>query len=388
VFEKEKSDLEKKLPPSLVSLTEQVNQAAQFQQHVIDYKENVSKAKVVHDQVELRKRWQQFVVKAADQYAKAEAELSKAKLNQIETEYTEMFAYIMNADDVVPSLQRNDTSENLFVELSDFHGQHDLSAKALLSESFKNALAISVYLSAALKHTAASQFLVLDDITSSFDAWHQLRLVDYIIRKLQYSANPNGLQFIILTHDEMLKSFLEHLSSDGKIRHYVLSGAPPSNLILRGESAAKIRSNAEVPLLAGQADVGEKWVRPYLECILMEIIRKVKIYVPLEFAVKAQNRMVGNCIDAIKKAVDTQIALGNIILSQQQFQDIQSTHLVALLSNWVSHYETAGSGGGGSASVLLGVLDSVDQLADCFKYDYTDTRGVVTRRYYKSLTRR
>ena len=56
-----------------------------------------------------------------------------------------MIEDIMQVGDVVPDLQRADNKEALNVELSDFHGQRKLSACALLSESYRNALAISVF---------------------------------------------------------------------------------------------------------------------------------------------------------------------------------------------------------------------------------------------------
>lgn len=384
----EKVALQKRLPPSLVQLTEQVEQARQFREHLRDYKANIERSKKVKTKLEGRKRWQTFVGAAAEVYAKAEADLSKNKLATIETEYKEMFADVMNADDVVPSLQRNEASENLYVQLSDFHGQHDLSAKPLLAESFRNALAISVYLSAAMKHRDAPRFIILDDISSSFDASHQLRLMEYVRTKLQYGLNPNGLQFIVLTHDELMQNLFEHLSSNGDVRHQVIEGSPPYNLTMRGQNAARLRSNAATPLTAGQLEAGKPWVRPYLECMLMEVIRNLNIPVPLEFSVKDRRRMIQNCLNAINDAVNLHVAAGDIVLDATQLSDMQNTHLTALIANYVSHFET-GSGGSISAPVLLGVLDSVDKFADCFKYDFIDpTTGGTSRRYYKSLSLR
>lgn len=383
----DKEALQAKLPPSLVQLTEQVEGARQFREHLSDYRKNLALVEKANKKLELRKHWQTFINDAASCFSAAESDLSQNKLNTIESEYKAMFSSVMNASDIVPSLARDAANENLHVKLSDFHGQRDLSAKALLSESFRNALAISVYLSAAMKHNDAPRFIVLDDITSSFDASHQLLLMDYIRQHLQYGTNTSGIQFIILTHDDLMQNLFEHLCSNGEAHHQVIEGMPPHNLTIRGQSAARIRSNASTPLSAGQVEAGQAWVRPYLECMLMEVIRNLKIRVPLEFAVTNKRRMVKSCLDVISDAIKLHIAAGDIVLDATQIACIQNTHVPALIANYVSHFET-GSGTPISAPVLLGVLDSVDNFADCFKYDYRDpATGVTSRKYYKSLNR-
>lgn len=384
-FKEEHATLSKKLPKSLVQLTEQVEHARQFKDNTAEYKNNVKQYVDEKKKLDIRTRWQAFICDAEVEYAKAEAELSRQKLLMIEADYKAMFAEVMKTGDVVPNLTRDETSEHLYVQLEDFRGQHDLSAKPLLSESFRNALAISVYLSAAMKHTDAPRFIILDDISSSFDAGHELMLMEFVRTKLQNGANVNGLQFIILTHEERLQNFFERLASSGDAHHQVIEGSPPYNLTMRAKNASQLRANAVTPLTAGQVDNGKFWVRPYLECKLMEVIRNLNISVPLDFAVKDRHRMVQNCLDAIQKDVNLHEAAGTLVMDATQRTDMRNTHLPALVANWVTHFET-GSGAGVTAAVLLSVLDSVDQFTECFKYDYTDpvTRRV-SRKYYKNL---
>lgn len=385
-FAVERTELEKKLPKSLVQLTEQVEYVRQFRDNAKEFKTNTQSYATTKKNLDLRNRWQVFISGAADKYAQAEAELSRQKLLTIEAEYKAMFADVMGASDVVPNLTRDNTSEHLYVQLAEFRGQQDLSAKPLLSESFRNALAISVYLSAAMKHGDAPRFIILDDISSSFDAGHELKLMEYIRTKLQFGANINGLQFIILTHDELMQNLFERLSSSNEASHQIIEGMPPYNLTMRNKSTAQLRANAVTPLSAGQMEAGKPWVRPYLECKLMEVIRAVKITVPLDFAVKDRNRMIQNCLNAIQKDVDLHVAAGNIVLTQSQINDMKHTHLPSLLANWVTHFET-GNGNGVSPAVLLSVIDSVDKFTECFKYVYTDpVSNQSSSKYYRSLT--
>lgn len=387
-YETQKTELEKKLPPSLVQLTEQVENVRLFREYLKDYRLNVEKTDAARKKLELRTKWQTYITNAAGIFARAEADLSRTKLASIETEYKDMFSSIMMASDVVPNLQRDNSREDLYVQLSDFHGLHDVSAKPLLAESFRNALAISVYLSAALKHIGAPRFIVLDDITSSFDSSHQLNLMEYVRTKLQYGPNPGGLQFIVMTHDSIMQKYFEGVPGDGHVKHQVLEGYPPGGLAMRGQSPSRIRQVASDSLNAGQIDVGGPWVRMYLECILMMVIRKLQIPVPIDFAIKDHKRMVSNCLDAINAAVDVHERAGDIVLDAAQLTAMKNTYVPSIVANYVSHFET-GSGGAVTPAILLGVLRAIDNFADCFKYDFNNpSTGRTEKRFYKSLTSR
>jgi len=69
------------------------------------------------------------------------------------------------------------------------------------------------------------------------------------------------------------------------------------------------------------------------------------------------------------------------VLAQQQISDLQTRHAAAIMTNYVSHYES-NVGTPFNAYALLGVLQSVDDLATCFMWtDPSDGQ----LKYYKSL---
>lgn len=222
-----KEQLEKELPKSLVQLTEQVEYGRQFKDSVKLFRDKQKKETTHRSCLDIRERWRKFIVLATTVFSEAEATLSKAKIIAIDSEYKSMFKKIMNVEDVVPDLQRTDDREDLHVQLSDFHGQHGVSARALLSESYRNSLAISVFLAAALKHKGAPRFVVLDDVTSSFDAGHQFLLMELIRQNLQHPRHAQGLQFIILSHDGLLEKYFDRHAGTGDWRHHKLQGSPP-----------------------------------------------------------------------------------------------------------------------------------------------------------------
>ena len=382
-----KEQIEKELPQSLVQLTEQVEYGRQFKESVRLYLDKQKEEATDRAKLDIRERWQRFITKATMVFAEAEAALSKAKIGAIDSEYKSMFKEIMNVGDVVPDLQRAENREDLHVQLSEFHGQHRVSAHALLSESYRNALAISVFLAAALKHSGIPRFVVLDDVTSSFDAGHQYFLMELVRRNLQHPRHAQGLQFIILSHDGLLEKYFDRHGGTEDWCHHKLQGSPPMGAILsQTQDANRLKNTIETLLTAGQVTQAEPLIRQYLEYKLQQIIRKVDVPVPIDFAMKDHSRMVSNCLDAITSVVSLHKKAGTLILDAQQVQDLDTVHVSAIVGNWVSHYET-GSGSSLSAPMLKGVIRSIDDLAECFRYN-DNSAGTVVRRWYKSLSSR
>jgi hypothetical protein len=206
--------------------------------------------------------------------------------------------------------------------------------------------------------------------------------------KLQASSQANGLQFIILSHDSLLEKYFDKTASEqaGWYHQRLQGAAPTGNVYASQLDANRLKALATTHLQAGQVDVGQPFVRQYLEFKLSQIISKLKIPVPPDYAIRSDQKTVGNALEAIKCAIDLYAAAGRIILTAQQQNDFANQHVPAIISNYVSHYETGG-GTPINAHVLLGVLQAVDDLADCFRYDDT-SKTPPERCWYRSLDRR
>ena len=156
-----------------------------------------------------------------------------------------------------------------------------------------------------MKHSGVPRFVVLDDVTSSFDAGHQYFLMELIRTKLQQPQKADGLQFIILSHDGLLEKYFDRLGGTADWHHNKLQGSPPMGAILsQTQGADRLKNTISTLLSAGQISQAEPLIRQYLEFKLQQIIRRVDIPVPIDFAIKDTNRMVSNCLDAITSAVD------------------------------------------------------------------------------------
>jgi DNA repair exonuclease SbcCD ATPase subunit len=382
-----RSTIEKALPASLVTLTEQVEFGRQFQEALADYNAKRGSLLTTRKRLQVRERWKDFITTAAGTFADAESELSRNTISVIDADYKALFAQIMGVNDVIPDLRRDAAKQDIHVQLSDFHGLSDLSARALLSESYRNALAISIFLAAAMKQSGAPRFVVLDDVTSSFDSGHQWNLMEAIRTKLQHPRNAGGLQFILLSHDGLLEKYFDKLGSTPDWHHQKLQGWPPLGAVTsHTQDANRLKATAIRLLDAGQVKEAEPLIRQYLEFKLLQIINKVRIPVPLDFAIKDHMKMVSNCLEAIGAAIELQKKARTIVLDAQQLADIDATLVPTLVANWVSHYETA-SGASLTPPVLKGVLQTIDNIAECFRYDDVSA-GTVQRKWYRSLDAR
>ncbi|MHC6085261.1 hypothetical protein ACYT85_18840 [Ralstonia solanacearum] len=175
----ERAQIEKRLPRSLVEVAAALDAARRLQESWTEI------ARVQADLEKLTRRQagiarvKKFLSAASDAFAQAEAAASARRLAAVSPVFQDYFASIM-ADAVKPALTKPAAGEELTLVLSEFWSLQNVSAQALLSESFRNAFAVSVYLAAACLYGGAPKFVVLDDVTSSFDAGHQFHLMELI----------------------------------------------------------------------------------------------------------------------------------------------------------------------------------------------------------------
>jgi len=384
-FRAEQQRLQRELPPSLVTLTEQVGHAEQLRQRLIELTNNRSELSAIQRDLTYRNRWVTFITYASNSFASAEVSLSTARTLRLEYDYQEIYNRITNNPEVVPRLTKSAGSEDLHLVLDRFYGRNNLTATPLLAESYRNALAVSIFLSSALQASSASSFIVLDDVTSSFDAGHQFNLMELIRTKVARPANATGPQLIIFSHDGLLEKYFDRICNETPWYHQRIQGlAPNGSVFTQAQDSNRLRTNAERLLRAGQVDQAEPLVRQYLEFTLLEIIDKVRIPVPIDFSIRDDRKMAQNCLDALNSSITLHSRAGSLIMASAQSSALSASLVPGIIANWISHYAT-GTSPSFTPYVLLGVLDTIDQLSDCFKYD-CNCSGTTRRRYYKTLS--
>lgn len=384
VLKAAKESVERSLPPSLVSLTSKVKAAERLSKLLPELAEASDTLKDSKTKQAKRLEWEAYIGYAHTVFANAEVALSTEVALALEAQYQDSYGKITNNPEIVPVLERAQATEDLSLRLKRFHTLTNVPAASLLPESYRNALGIAIYLSAATQRQTTARFMVLDDITSSFDAGHQFSLMELIRTAIAHPANPGGPQVVLLSHDGLLEKYFDKISGQGIWHHHKLQGIPPTgNLYSHNQSPDRLRLIAQNYLSLGQIDAAEPLVRQYLEFVLIQIIRKVGILVPIDFAIQDDKKMVGNALDLMRHSIKMHKDAGKLVLTAVQENAILTVHTPAIIGNWVAHYQTAVRGSFNS-HVLLGVLTTIDNLKGCFQYSCRCS-GAPQPKFYKSL---
>lgn len=382
-LQSEKLELEKKLPPSLVAVTAKVEAARRLQAAWASFEDERAQLHQIEASLARAVRIKKFLDDASSLFSKAEGEASARRLAAVEPRCREYFGHIM-AEPIVPALAKRGTGEELTISLAEFWSLQNVSALALLSESYRNAFAISVYLAAASLYGGTPRFLILDDVTSSFDAGHQFQLVELIRTKFGRPANATGPQTIIFSHDTMLEKLFNSHSSNGDWLHQRIEGTARTEILPQSGAVNKVKEATLNMLNAGRVDDAAPRIRQYLEYKLEEILIKCKIPVPFDVAHTDGKAMPSVLIGAIDKAVKLHIAAGDIVLDAAQIAGL-NTSATTITANYLAHWGT-GQTQAFSAGSLLGVMSAIDAFADCFRVEHPAGSG--NRQYIKALNKK
>jgi DNA repair exonuclease SbcCD ATPase subunit len=385
-YKQERITIEAELPASMVDLTRDLEAAAQISAHLINLSTIGEELGLLQSKLDKRLDWQRFIVKAKDTFAAAEVRVSNDKLNSIETQYRFIYEFIMKNEYVIPKLQKSAGSEDLNLRLDNFFGQHNLTALTLLSESYRNALAISIYLAAAINSLPRVRLIILDDVTSSFDAGHQFHLMTLIQQVISRPGDPDGPQVLILSHDGLLQKYFDSSAGSGW-HHQRLQGAGPKGMLFTdGFDKSRLKTEATRLITEGQLATSIVYIRQYMEYKLVNIINKVKIPVPLDFAIRDDKKMIRNCLDAIDHSVRLHKSANSLILDDAQVSNLQTTLIPSIIGNWASHYET-GALESFSGPMLASVISIIDAFDASFQYTCTCSGGTQIK-FYSDLSRK
>lgn len=378
----ERAQLEKELPPSLVAVTTAAETARRLQRSWKDLADAENTVIEETGREALLTQLKRFLDDASAAYATADSAMATERLKKVEPLCQELFRDIMFSS-VVPALHKPEGGEEIGIKLAEFWGLRDLSAQALLSESYRNAFAVSVYLAAASLYGGAPRFMILDDVTSSFDAGHQHHLVEVIRTRFARPTKADGPQVILLSHDTLLEKLFNRHSSTAAWSHQRLEGTARTAVLPQSGAVNKVRDATMDLLNAGRVDDAAPRIRQYLEYTLHDVIDRCRIPVPLDVAFGDDKRTPGEYLKAIEAAVKLHQMAGTLVLDAAQLTAL-GNHSTAIVANFLSHWST-GQTQAFSAPALLGVMRAIDDFPDCFKYEPTPG---APKKFYASLSRR
>ena len=391
IVETKIKELSDKLPPSIVETVSFLMFAEKVSGSLQAYKKVARQLNEIQRQRTAIEKWQEFIGNIASEYSRAESRLVKDTTDLLEQDIRQIFSAIMPGSNILPKLERDQNHQRLHLRLEEFFGLNNVDAVPLLSESYRNALGLAIFLAASKRRNYGGRFLVLDDVTSSFDAGNQYFLMDAIYNFVaRTKESDDGLQVIILSHDGILKKYFDQAYSEGKKWNNIeLYGDPPRNFVYSKQiKSERIIDNIKRNLERGEIDNALMWTRQYLESSLIKIVRKLGIRVPIDLSTREDKRMIQNLIDAIKYEINIHKRLGDLILTPDQVKQIEETVILIpkLVGNLASHYETS-SASSFAPHTVKGAIEKIIEFEQAFKYTCKCGEKKQSK-FYKSLCKK
>lgn len=373
ILKEQMERLEKSRPVSSAQLMAKVRDAQDIKNILHAKEAAMEKMEQLQKKLKIFARWGTFIERASEKFSAAESEMSNRKLSRISNNFETMYQTIMfDGEGIQPSLNRKAGSEHLELSLKNYHGKKDLSVRATLSESYRNNMAISLFLTAALDARLPARFIVLDDVTSSFDSGHQLKLMSYILQHLQYGANSEGAQFIILSHDGNLKKTFnvlqqESASYSSQWDSQVLKELTPKEIIgTQNLSLHTLKSKAEALVEGPSPSDSAPFIRQYYESVLLQVIRKLRIPVPFVLGESTDRNTIHDLLDAIDRAIKL-YEKGQILAIDKSAFSRARINCSAMILNQESHFSTA-EFSSLTRNTYKNIIKDIDELLGCFQY--------------------
>jgi len=230
-----------------------------------------------------------------------------------------------------------------------FHGKPVYPPMKYLSESHLNSLGICLFLASAKLFNKDSQFLVLDDIVTSFDIGHRRRLLRLV--KDEFS----NWQIILLTHERLLFDMIKReLGQDGWLFKEVEWDA--ENGIQLTPSAANLREF----IVEKRKKYGvSNDIRKLLEASLKEFCYALDVKVSFRFNDENERRMSGELLSELRGTVSRKCPS---LKGHAAFSNLEGSNLVATVGSHDNPGETIT---GGDIDVALADIDALTELFKC-----------------------
>lgn len=361
-------EISKKIPKNITTLNEKISSFKSIKNELINIDEDSSEILKIKRELEKIDKWVNYINTVKQNYDNAYNILMEQIASDINEDAKKFFQEIMVNNEIIPILEKKSTGQKINLMLEKFYSTSNKKAANLLSESYRNALCLSIYFATALRNISSSKFIVLDDITSSFDSGHQIKLIEVIEKQIAKANRNKRKQVILFTHDGELKKVLNNmdLQKNKWVHHKIIRTLDGSITSLRKIETDYLKSELETKLNSGDTDVGSK-LREYFEKTIFEIIESLNIPIPFKDIYDTEASKLENLINSIEK----QISLERNFRSQRVvIPNFSSTYIrnIKDIANKVSHFNT-NSRTSYTPQILLSFVNDIFDFKRQFMYE-------------------
>jgi hypothetical protein len=302
LIEPETRALSEALPSEMSRLTEQIGQldVSQQEQKLIDLIQTLENLRTA-----FRRLIDASIVKAAyerqirtlDGIRSRFSTIHKNTLQQalnVMSNHIAKFYLMMHPAEQVDDVKLEIIEEGVEFKYA-FHGKPAFPPAKYLSESHLNSLGIAAFLASAKLFNKCNQFFILDDVVTSFDASHRLRLLRLL--KQEFSE----WQILLLTHEPVWFELIKReMLPAGWLIHEV-EMVQGSGMRLKA-SARDMKEAVAQKRSAGALNPNE--VRTLLERVLKEICYGLEVKVAFRYNDQNERRMPGELLSELRSRLN------------------------------------------------------------------------------------
>ena len=173
-----------------------------------------------------------------------------------------------------------------------FHGETVSPPEKYLSESHLNCLGICLFLATAMAFNKTNQFLILDDVISSFDTNHRVRFGNLLKERF------SNYQILLFTHEKTWFDYMTNLVKGvGWDIHRVVWDEDTG--VQLGSSPSESRTTIENKLTNSDTEGLGNLIRKYLEGLLKQTCAGLNVQLPFRFNANNEDRMLGEMLPAL-----------------------------------------------------------------------------------------
>ncbi len=164
------------------------------------------------------------------------------------------------------------------------------------SESHLNCFGLAFFLASVKEFNHENEFLLLDDVISSFDTTHRKKFADLLVEKF------SGYQIILLTHESEWYQYMSQLAKrkGWLIKEIKWSDADGTHI---DAEPSELREQIENDLANGNVSKLGNPMRIYLEGTLKEIAENLEVKVSFRFNDTNEKRMADELLNELKSRI-------------------------------------------------------------------------------------
>ena len=377
------SDISIKIPKNITILNNKISIFKNLRdklKYLSDTSEEIVKTE---KQLENINKWHSYIEIISNSFDQAYSSLIEEIAEDINKDSKLFFSEIMCNNEIVPLLEKKSSGQKLDLLLERFYASNNQKAANLLCESNRNAYCLSIYFATALKNRTKSKFLILDDITSSFDSGHQIKLLELIENYISKVNFKRGRQVILFTHDGELKKILNNKNNkkNGWNHFKIFRTIDGSRVSIKEIHPDYQKTELIQKLNNGDTEIGNL-LREFFEKIIFEIIEELNLPIPYRDIYDLGQSKLESLINSIER----HILVENHYPGKRVIISIPSTEYFKTIkdvSNKISHFATS-SKVSYTPAILLQFVKDIEYFQRLFQYNCTChlKQGWV---YYKSI---